>query len=110
MENQPGCVGGVGQVKFTPNSRNVLPGKVVFTVDIRSPDQKKLDGMRASIEKEALKKSAPSSASAIQSRRLDISTRSPLTRRWLAVCARRPKTWATVTWTSFQAPATTPAG
>ncbi len=53
MDNQPGCVGGVGQMKFTPNSRNVLPGKVVFTVDIRSPDQKKLDGMRASIEKGA---------------------------------------------------------
>jgi N-carbamoyl-L-amino-acid hydrolase len=54
MENQPGCVGGVGQVKFAPNSRNVLPGKVVFTVDIRSPNQAKLDGMRARIEKEAM--------------------------------------------------------
>lgn len=53
MDNQPGCVGGVGQVKFSPNSRNVLPGTVVFTVDIRSPDQQKLDGMRARIEKEA---------------------------------------------------------
>ena len=53
MENQPGCVGGVGQVKFSPNSRNVLPGTVIFTVDIRSPDQAKLDGMRARIEKEA---------------------------------------------------------
>lgn len=53
MDNQPGCVGGVGQVKFAPNSRNVLPGTVIFTVDIRSPDQKKLDGMRASIEKGA---------------------------------------------------------
>lgn len=53
MENQPGAVGGVGQMFFSPNSRNVLPGKVVFTVDIRSPDQKKLDGMRARIEAEA---------------------------------------------------------
>jgi N-carbamoyl-L-amino-acid hydrolase len=53
MENQPGAVGGVGQVNFTPNSRNVLPGKVVFTIDIRSPDQAKLDGMRARIETEA---------------------------------------------------------
>jgi N-carbamoyl-L-amino-acid hydrolase len=53
MENQPGCVGGVGQVFFSPNSRNVLPGKVVFTVDIRSPEQAKLDRMRARIEKEA---------------------------------------------------------
>ena len=55
MENQPGAVGGVGQMFFSPNSRNVLPGKVVFTVDIRSPDQAKLDGMRARIEAEAPK-------------------------------------------------------
>ena len=53
MENQPGAVGGVGQVKFSPNSRNVLPGTVVFTVDIRSPDLGKLQGMRARIEAEA---------------------------------------------------------
>ncbi len=53
MENQPGCVGGVGQAFFSPNSRNVLPGKVVFTVDIRSPDQTKLDAMRERIEKGA---------------------------------------------------------
>jgi N-carbamoyl-L-amino-acid hydrolase len=50
LQNQPGCVGGVGQVFFSPNSRNVLPGKVVFTVDIRSPIQAKLDRMRAEIE------------------------------------------------------------
>ncbi|MDG4856063.1 MULTISPECIES: Zn-dependent hydrolase [unclassified Mesorhizobium] len=55
MENRPGAVGGVGQVKFSPNSRNVLPGTVIFTVDIRSPDKAKLDGMRARIEKEAPK-------------------------------------------------------
>jgi N-carbamoyl-L-amino-acid hydrolase len=53
VANQPGAVGGVGQVKFSPNSRNVLPGTVVFTVDIRSPDQAKLDGMRKTIETEA---------------------------------------------------------
>ncbi|MBE7733376.1 Zn-dependent hydrolase [Devosia faecipullorum] len=53
MAAQPGAVGGVGQVKFAPNSRNVLPAKAVFTVDIRSPDQQKLDGMRAEIEKRA---------------------------------------------------------
>jgi N-carbamoyl-L-amino-acid hydrolase len=55
MENQPGAVGGVGQVFFSPNSRNVLPGKVVFTVDIRSPDIAKLNRMRAKIEAEAPK-------------------------------------------------------
>ena len=53
MAAQPGAVGGVGQVTFSPNSRNVLPGTVVFTVDIRSPDQAKLDGMRAEIEARA---------------------------------------------------------
>jgi len=55
MESQPGAVGGVGQMFFAPNSRNVLPGRVVFTVDIRSPEQKKLDAMRARIEAEAPK-------------------------------------------------------
>jgi N-carbamoyl-L-amino-acid hydrolase len=53
MESQPNAVGGVGQMFFSPNSRNVLPGKVVFTVDIRSPEQAKLDRMRARIEAEA---------------------------------------------------------
>jgi len=55
MSEQPGAVGGVGQVKFSPNSRNVLPGTVVFTVDIRSPEQAKLDRMRGRIEAEAPK-------------------------------------------------------
>ncbi len=55
MDSQPNAVGGVGQVKFSPNSRNVLPGSVVFTVDIRSPEQDKLDRMRATIEAEAPK-------------------------------------------------------
>ncbi len=50
---QPAAVGGVGQMRFHPNSRNVLPGTVVFTVDIRSPEQAKLDRMRARIEAEA---------------------------------------------------------
>lgn len=53
MSEQPGAVAGVGQVKFSPNSRNVLPGTVVFTVDLRTPSQDKLDRMRASIEKRA---------------------------------------------------------
>ncbi|BAQ70159.1 allantoate amidohydrolase [Rhodovulum sulfidophilum] len=53
MAAQPNAVGGVGQMQFSPNSRNVLPGTVVFTVDIRTPDQAKLDGMRAEIETRA---------------------------------------------------------
>jgi N-carbamoyl-L-amino-acid hydrolase len=55
MENQPAAVGAIGHVEVYPNSRNVIPGKVVFTIDIRSPDQKILDGMKAKIEAEAPK-------------------------------------------------------
>jgi len=53
MDNQPDAVAGVGQVIFSPNSRNVLPGQVVFTVDVRSPDATKLDAMRVEIEARA---------------------------------------------------------
>ena len=53
MDNQPSAVGGVGHVEVYPCSRNVLPGKVVFTVDFRSPDQATLDGMKARFEAEA---------------------------------------------------------
>ncbi len=58
MSHQPGAVGAVGQVKVFPNSRNVIPGKVVFTVDIRSPDQAKLDAMRGEVERAAAAVSA----------------------------------------------------
>ncbi|WP_430463982.1 Zn-dependent hydrolase [Tabrizicola sp.] len=49
MAHQPNAVGAVGQVKVFPNSRNVIPGKVIFTVDIRSPEQAKLDAMKAEV-------------------------------------------------------------
>jgi N-carbamoyl-L-amino-acid hydrolase len=55
MENQPDAVGAIGHIEVYPNSRNVIPGKVVFTVDFRSPDRAKLDGMKARLEKEAPK-------------------------------------------------------
>ncbi|HMT13669.1 MAG TPA: Zn-dependent hydrolase [Aestuariivirga sp.] len=53
MSHLPHAVGAVGQVKVFPNSRNVIPGKVIFTVDVRSPDQTKLDTMRAEVERAA---------------------------------------------------------
>jgi N-carbamoyl-L-amino-acid hydrolase len=34
----PHAVGAVGHMEAYPNSRNVIPGRVVFTVDFRSPD------------------------------------------------------------------------
>lgn len=53
MDNQPAAVGGVGHIEVSPGSRNVLPGKVVFTVDLRSPNQETLDRMKARFEAEA---------------------------------------------------------
>ncbi|EYD72944.1 Beta-ureidopropionase [Rubellimicrobium mesophilum DSM 19309] len=55
MDHQPDAVGAVGQANVWPNSRNVIPGRAVFTIDIRSPEQAKLDSMRAIIEAEAPK-------------------------------------------------------
>ncbi|PSK84081.1 N-carbamoyl-L-amino-acid hydrolase [Limimaricola soesokkakensis] len=53
MEHQPDAVGAVGQANVWPNSRNVIPGRAVFTVDIRSPDAEKLAAMRRAVETEA---------------------------------------------------------
>jgi N-carbamoyl-L-amino-acid hydrolase len=53
MDHQPDAVGAVGQANVFPNSRNVIPGKAVFTIDFRSPDLGKLTSMRARLEEEA---------------------------------------------------------
>lgn len=53
MDHQPAAVGSVGQANVFPNSRNVIPGKAVFTVDLRSPDLAKLTSMRDRLETEA---------------------------------------------------------
>ncbi len=36
--HKPHAVGAAGHIEVFPNSRNVIPGKAVFTVDFRSPD------------------------------------------------------------------------
>ncbi|MFO7758407.1 MAG: Zn-dependent hydrolase [Roseovarius sp.] len=36
LQYQPNAVGAIGQIDVHPNSRNVIPEKVVFTVDFRS--------------------------------------------------------------------------
>jgi N-carbamoyl-L-amino-acid hydrolase len=42
-EHTPDAVGAVGLIENRPNSRNVVPGEVFFTVDFRHPDDKVLD-------------------------------------------------------------------
>ena len=41
-KNQPNAVGSVGHIEVSPNSRNVIAGNSLFTIDIRSPDINKL--------------------------------------------------------------------
>ncbi|UYQ73237.1 Zn-dependent hydrolase [Pelagibacterium flavum] len=55
MSHQPEAVGAIGHCDVYPNSRNVIPGKVVFTIDFRSPRQDVLDAMKARFETEAPK-------------------------------------------------------
>ncbi len=46
MKHLPG-VASVGLIENRPNSRNVVPGEVFFTVDLRHPDEAVLDQMEA---------------------------------------------------------------
>ncbi len=45
MDYQPDAVGAVGHMEVFPNSRNIIAGNTVFTVDIRSPEKDVLDAM-----------------------------------------------------------------
>jgi len=45
LEHAPEAVGAVGLLENKPNSRNVVPGEVFFTIDFRHPDDKVLDVM-----------------------------------------------------------------
>ena len=46
-DNAPDAVGAAGHIEVYPNSRNVIPGKAVFTVDFRSPNLTVIDDMVA---------------------------------------------------------------
>lgn len=41
----PNAVGAIGQCDVYPNSRNIIPGRVVFTVDFRSPEKATITDM-----------------------------------------------------------------
>ena len=45
MKHQPNAVGAIGHCDVYPNSRNIIPGKVVFTVDFRSHLPEVIDAM-----------------------------------------------------------------
>jgi len=55
MANQPNAVGAIGHIDVYPNSRNIIPGKVVFTVDMRTHILPKLNAMVAELMERAPK-------------------------------------------------------
>ncbi|TPW28969.1 Zn-dependent hydrolase [Pararhizobium mangrovi] len=51
--HKPHAVGAAGHIDVYPNSRNVIPGKTVFTVDFRSPDLAVITDMEQRLDKGA---------------------------------------------------------
>lgn len=47
LSHAPNAVGAAGHIDVYPNSRNVIPGKAVFTVDFRCPDLAVIQDMEA---------------------------------------------------------------
>jgi len=52
LDHGPHAVGAAGHIDVYPNSRNVIPGKVVFTVDFRSPDLSVIHNMENRLRSE----------------------------------------------------------
>ncbi|MGX9854491.1 Zn-dependent hydrolase [Limimaricola variabilis] len=53
--HKPHAVGAAGHIEVFPNSRNVIPGKAVFTVDFRSPELSVIEDMEARLRSEGAK-------------------------------------------------------
>jgi len=53
--HKPDAVGASGHIEVYPNSRNVIPGKVVFTVDFRSPNLAVIEDMEKRLKEGARK-------------------------------------------------------
>ncbi len=51
----PLAVGAIGHADVYPNSRNIIPGKVVFTVDFRHPKKEVIEDMESRLRKGAQK-------------------------------------------------------
>jgi N-carbamoyl-L-amino-acid hydrolase len=55
LAHAPHAVGAAGHIDIYPNSRNVIPGKAVFTVDLRSPDLATIEEMEGQMRAAAQK-------------------------------------------------------
>jgi N-carbamoyl-L-amino-acid hydrolase len=61
----PNAVGTVGEAVIAAPSRNVIPGEVAFTIDVRSPEAKTLDAIDKEL-REAIAEIAPRRRCAIE--------------------------------------------
>ncbi len=50
LDHPPLAVSTVGLMEVRPNSRNVLPGEVFFTIDLRHPEDEVVDAMEAEVK------------------------------------------------------------
>lgn len=55
LGHAPNAVGAIGHCDVYPNSRNIIPGKAVFTVDLRHPEKHIISDMEARLRKGAKK-------------------------------------------------------
>jgi N-carbamoyl-L-amino-acid hydrolase len=53
--HKPHAVGAAGHIDVYPNSRNVIPGKAMFTIDFRSPELVIIEDMNARLRRGAQK-------------------------------------------------------
>ena len=58
MSRQPDAVGAIGHIEAYPNSRNIIPGRTVFTVDFRAPSLETQTYMDGRLRDEAPKLAA----------------------------------------------------
>ena len=52
---EPNAVGAIGQCDIYPNSRNIIPGKAIFTVDFRHPEKSIISSMERDLRMGAKK-------------------------------------------------------
>ena len=50
LAHAPLAVGAIGHCEIFPNSRNIIPGKAIFTVDFRHPKKSVLEAMKEQLE------------------------------------------------------------
>ena len=110
MKNQPNAVGAIGHIDVYPNSRNIIPGRVVFTVDMRTHILDKLNGMVDELMEKAPKlcEDIGVTFEAEIVGQFDPPAFDEGLRESRPRCRR--KRWGIPTWISSRARATTPAG